>query len=245
MPRTAARLLLGALAALLLSQSGCSRLAWDAHRRVEEDLQGLDKPNEYLPAPDSDPHYLQDGSLWQAGNSQSLLFTDSKARQVNDLVTVLIRESSKATKKATTDATRETELEAGLTNFFGVTEEVGVEHSFIDPTSLIKGSASSSFKGSGATTRDEQLAATMTAVVQEVLPNGNLVVKGRRIVTVNDEEQYMILTGTIRTEDIRPDNTIESALIADARITYSGVGSVSDKQSPGWGQQVFDWIWPL
>jgi flagellar L-ring protein precursor FlgH len=62
---------------------------------------------------------------------------------------------------------------------------------------------------------------------------------------VNHEDQIIILEGTVRPRDISPDNVISSALIADARITYSGKGVVSDRQRPGWLLNALDYVWPF
>ena len=85
----------------------------------------------------------------------------------------------------------------------------------------------------------------MTAVVREVLPNGNLVVQGSRATVVNNEEQLMTLTGIVRPEDISRDNIVLSTQVADARITFGGIGLVADKQRSGWGTWLFDWVWPF
>jgi len=81
--------------------------------------------------------------------------------------------------------------------------------------------------------------------VTQVLDNGNLLIEGRRLITVNAEDQYMILTGIIRPEDITNDNLILSQYIADARITYTGRGVVDDKMRPGWLTRIIDWVWPF
>jgi len=85
----------------------------------------------------------------------------------------------------------------------------------------------------------------MTAMVKEVLPNGNLVVQGSRTVLVNHEEQFMTLTGIVRPEDIGRDNLILSTQVADARITFGGTGIVADKQRTGWGTWIADWLFPF
>ncbi len=81
--------------------------------------------------------------------------------------------------------------------------------------------------------------------VVKVLENGNLLIEGRKQVTINDEDQYIVITGIIRPQDVSPDNTVDSKNIADARIIYTGAGVVTDKQRPGWGTRILDWIWPF
>ena len=75
--------------------------------------------------------------------------------------------------------------------------------------------------------------------------NGNFLIEGKRSVTVNNEEQLMVLTGTIRPSDVNYNNTINSSLIADASITYSGEGVIADEQRAGWMMRVLSVIWPF
>ena len=101
------------------------------------------------------------------------------------------------------------------------------------------------FDGKGTTTRRNALSATVTAVVREVFPNGNLFVEGSKEVIINNERQYITVTGVVRPEDIAPDNSVSSDLLADARLVYSGRGVLSDKQRPGLLGRVVDFVWPF
>jgi len=78
-----------------------------------------------------------------------------------------------------------------------------------------------------------------------VLPNSNLLIEGRRNVKVNNEDQIVTVKGTIRQRDITAENTINSIYVADAQITYSGEGIISDRQKPGWLMNVIDKLWPF
>jgi flagellar L-ring protein precursor FlgH len=86
---------------------------------------------------------------------------------------------------------------------------------------------------------------TLAAIIKEVLPNGVFRIEGRRTVTVNNEDQMMVLTGLIRRVDIGFDNTISSQKIANATIAYTGKGVISDEQNVGWLMRFFAWIWPF
>jgi flagellar L-ring protein precursor FlgH len=77
------------------------------------------------------------------------------------------------------------------------------------------------------------------------MDNGNLVIEGKRQVTVNAEDQYLIISGIVRPDDIAFDNTVQSKYIADARIFYTGQGTVNDKMKPGWLTRIIDWVWPF
>ncbi|MBW1720726.1 MAG: flagellar basal body L-ring protein FlgH [Deltaproteobacteria bacterium] len=187
-----------------------------------------------------------DGGLWSENRHRGL-FNDLRARQVGDLVTVNIVETSKASKKATTKTGRESSINAGISNLLGYESrlsKIGVPGQFKNDT-MLKASMKNDFSGSGETTRDETMTASITARVIQVLPNGNLVIKGVREIQVNNENQVITLTGIIRPEDISPDNTVLSSYIADARIAYSGRGPVTDKQKPGWLLRIVDSVWPF
>ena len=102
-----------------------------------------------------------------------------------------------------------------------------------------------SYAGNGATTRNDQLTASMTAIVMEVYPNGNLKILGHREVVVNSERQTMELTGIIRPIDVDSKNVVQSTSIADAKISYTGFGVVDDKQHPGWLGRIMNFISPF
>jgi flagellar L-ring protein precursor FlgH len=188
----------------------------------------------------STPDYSS-GSIWQA--STSGLVDDFKARAKGDTVTVVITEQASASKQATTSTDRTTEVDAGIPNLLGL-EQTGITN-YMDLSKLINASTSSKYDGSGSTTRKENLNATITATVVDVLANGNLLIEGRRNVKVNNEDQIIVLDGIVRPKDISPDNVIYSTQIADARISYSGKGIISDRQKPGWLMNFIDQIWPF
>ena len=120
-----------------------------------------------------------------------------------------------------------------------------MKNNFADLSKLLNASTGSSFKGTGSTSRQENLKATITARIIDVQANGNLMIEGRRNIKVNEEDQIIILEGIIRSRDIAQDNTVNSIYIADARISYSGRGIISDRQSPGWLMNILDKIWPF
>ncbi len=201
------------------------------------------------------PVVLHEGSLWRENGLLSDLFIDPKARNVGDIITIKIEESSKATNKANTKAGRSSSLQAGIDKLFGIEDwwtnnilnDVGGDWPKVNPfgNPSVKGSMSSDFDGSGTTTRSGDLNAYMTARVTEVLPNGNLKIVGSRELLVNNENQLIILSGVIRLRDISPDNIILSTYISDAKIAYSGSGIIDDRQRPGWLANLLNTIWPF
>jgi flagellar L-ring protein precursor FlgH len=191
-------------------------------------------------------------SLWNESNYQEF-FKDLRAFRVGDLVTVSIVETSKASKKAGTKTARDSSIDASIDNALGWENQLKYLTSLgnkqakddLKLASLAKASIQNNFTGSGETTRDESMTASITARVVEVTANGNLYIQGMREIKVNNEVQFMTLSGLIRPVDISPDNTILSSYVADAKISYSGRGAVSDKQRPGWLTRVIDFIWPF
>lgn len=166
-------------------------------------------------------------SLWSDGPS---LFADRRARNVGDLVTLIIVEKSEAQQKAATT----TGQNAGV--------ELGPGVGWIDVIPLLQLQGGDNFKSGGSTTRGGTLTARMTTQVVEVLPNGNLVIEGNQTIRINGEEQQITVRGTIRPEDIATDNTILSTFVADADITFVGTGSLGEKQSPGLLTRLFNWL---
>lgn len=186
------------------------------------------------------PDYSR-GSLWQEGGS---LVSDHKARGVGDTLTILIVESASASKQASTDTKRSSSISAGVPNFFGL-ERSRTVSGWADLANLLNAQTANSFGGSGSTSRKESLNATISAKVLSVLPNGNFRIEGRRNVSVNGEEQIIKVEGTVRPRDISTDNTVASTMIADARITYTGKGIVSEQQEQGWLMRFFNKVWPF
>jgi flagellar L-ring protein precursor FlgH len=180
------------------------------------------------------------GSIWPGATGNNMLFTDRKARYVNDVVTIVISETAEGENNAKLESNRTSVTTGGI---------AGIYQFNPDKTILSKyelgGSSTNDMEGEGKTKRDGILKGRITARVTQVLDNGNLMIEGKRLITVNAEDQYMILTGVIRPEDITNDNLILSQYIADARIVYTGRGVVDDKMRPGWLTRVIDWVWPF
>src|SRR4030066_1322990 len=179
-----------------------------------------------------------DGSLWSEERQNGFYFGDLKARNVGDVVTVRIVESARGNKNASTKTEKDSSLSTSISAFFGMSSDKLSQAS-------VGAETSEKHDGAGSTSRSSELTAVITAGVIDVMPNGNLVIDGRREVVVNNETQLLSVTGTVRPEDIGPNNTVLSSYIADAKITYTGNGVVSDKQHVGWFVRLLDKIWPF
>ena len=185
-------------------------------------------------------------SLWNDNGEMARLYSDNRAARVGDIVTIRITENASGAKSATTktskDSTTDDAVNGSFKSFFGI---AGQALSFLSPSASAKVTMKDSYAGNGATTRNDQLTASMTAMVMEVYPNGNLKILGHREVVVNSERQTMELTGIIRPVDVDSKNVVPSTAIADAKISYTGFGVVDDKQHPGWLARIFNFVSPF
>ncbi|HAK89953.1 MAG TPA: flagellar biosynthesis protein FlgH [Nitrospiraceae bacterium] len=215
------------------------------------DIKEAPMPPRYIETKGKDV-YSTEGSLW---HNNASLFEDRKAKRVNDLVTVLISERSAASKKATTNAKRDSkDNDYEVSDFFGMNTDFGLQKLPIASgfykganvfTPSVSGTGKSDFKGNGDTTREGTLTATITAKVVEVLPNSNLVIESRKEILVNNEKEILVFRGLIRPDNVSPTNTVLSQYVADAQIYLVGDGVLDDKQSPGWLVRFLDKAWPF
>lgn len=196
------------------------------------------------PVPVAKPAYSP-GSLWPGENSRNSLFADNKARYINDIVTIVVSESSSGQNQASTNTSKDSQSSAGISALLGLDTSILNKNANMGTSLSVGGSSASTLKGTGDTSRGGKLQATVAARVVKVLDNGLLLIEGRRQLTLNEEDQYIVLTGVIRPEDIMVDNTVQSSLIADARIVYTGHGLINDKQHPGWLTRGLDWGAPF
>jgi flagellar L-ring protein precursor FlgH len=181
------------------------------------------------------------GSIWT--NQSGSLYQDIKARNVGDIVTITVSESADASEEATTETKRSHDWGGSIS----------ASNPAVAGKNLLGGATALDYsaqfgrgnKGSGKTTRTNTVKAYMTATVVDVLPNGNLVIRGSRWGKVNDELHQIVLEGVIRPVDISRNNTVMSQNIADAKIFIVGKGPVSRQQRPGWLGQIIDLLFPF
>jgi flagellar L-ring protein precursor FlgH len=240
------------VAVVVLTFSGCTMLPDKAPEKKplkipasQSEIQTKAQTNPfYTPMPPAE------GSLWtEAGHR---LFLDKRARRVGDTVTIDIVENASSELEANTETSRDSSIDGSISNALGYVRyleeknprfQIGQSGSLVDQ--LFKASMENAFKGEAKSDRKGVVTASIGARVIEVLPNGNLVLYGRRETKVNAETQFITVTGLARPEDIDADNRIQSIYIADARIEYFGKGVLADKQKPGIVMRVLDHIWPF
>ncbi|HEC90492.1 MAG TPA: flagellar basal body L-ring protein, partial [Alphaproteobacteria bacterium] len=134
-----------------------------------------------------------------------------------------------------------------------VTTLLGLEAEFkkVLPQGVNSGGVMGSFgsaydtEGNGNITRSETISFSVAAVVTQILPNGNLVVIGRQEMRVSGELRKIMVSGVVRPQDIAYDNTVDQTKIAEMRVAYGGRGMLSDLQTPRWGNQLWDILFPF
>ena len=177
-------------------------------------------------------------SLFRAGAGAFL--GDQRASRTGDIVTVRINVADKADIGNTTARTRGGDESAGVTALLGLEKVLPG-----DPGKLAATKSASQYTGSGTISRSETINMTMSAIVTDVLPNGNLTIRGRQEIRVNYELRELIVTGIVRPQDIARDNSIRHSQIAEARISYGGRGQLTQAQQARWGQQIYDALFPF
>ena len=198
-----------------------------------------------MPAPAPDQPAPSEGSIF--GRRYRNLYDDDRARHVGDIILVKIVENSSGKKSVNTKTSRDSSITGGISSLFGYENKwlTGPKGTHSPSLTSLKGKLAKDFEGKGDTDRSSTVTATISARVVDVTMDGNLKIRGYREVKVNNETQHIILSGIVRPEDIGTDNSILSTYVADARIEYSGVGSLSSKQQPGWLANAIDVLWPF
>jgi flagellar L-ring protein precursor FlgH len=175
-----------------------------------------------------------DGAIYQAGQ-QMELFSDLKARRVGDLLTITLNEVTAASKSAVTKTSKNTAVANSAPTVFGQSLTL---HGAPLLSNTLNGS--DKFDGEGSSTQGNSLAGSLTVTVVAVQGNGNLVVQGDKTLKLNQGDEFVHISGVIRTADIATNNTVTSDKLADARISYSGKGVIDASNSMGWLARFFN-----
>lgn len=166
------------------------------------------------------------------------IYSDAKARRVGDIISVVLSENTTAQKNAKTELKKEDSVAlspvtgsgSNAIRINGQTLSVGIDQK-------------NNFKGDSKSNQGNSLTGYISVHVTRVLPNGNLVIKGEKWMTLNSGDEYIRLTGIIREQDISATNTIQSNKVANARIQYSGTGTFAEVQEQGWLSKFFNSTW--
>lgn len=175
------------------------------------------------------------GAIYQT-NRNTNLYGDTIALNVGDVLLVTLQESTQASKNAGSSITKDNEISF-------------LEGSILGHTGLNLGtdlSMERDFEGEAEADQSNRLAGSISVTVTEVLPNGVLMIRGEKWLSLTNGDEFIRLTGLVRPQDILPNNTIASNRIADARISYGGTGDFDQANQMGWLARFFnsEW-WPL
>jgi flagellar L-ring protein precursor FlgH len=174
------------------------------------------------------PPVPANGAIYQAGYDMRL-FEDNKAMRVGDMLTVKLQELTQAKKADDFKGTKNLDIAAAVPYFMG-----------FDISAITGNEAKTDvavereFDGQGKANQSNSLIGDISVTVTEVLPNGNLKVRGEKRVTLNQGDEYIRLSGIVRPVDIDTSNTISSDKVADATIMYTGSGAIADTSKMGW-----------
>ena len=175
--------------------------------------------------------FLAGSGISQQGVS---MFSDRRARQIGDIITILIMEYSEASSRASTTTQKDNE--------HGIMASGGLRSRAYSPYYGVEGDIKNRFRGKASVTREGKLKTKITATITEIDANGNLVIEGRRTVLVNGEQAEATVKGTVRGADVSSANTVFSYQVADAEISYTGEGVVDQGQRPGFLTRLLNWI---
>lgn len=180
------------------------------------------------------------GSLYQSGWSNGL-YSDTKARRVGDIITVILMENTQASKTAKTETKKETD--ASLEPLVGLN---GLAPTIDGNTIQLGIESDANFKGDAKSNQSNSLSGEISVHVLRVLPNGNLIIRGEKWLTLNTGQEFIRLTGIVRASDVTSENTVDSTRVANARISYSGKGSLAESNEAGWLSRFFmSSVWPF
>ncbi|HVU15301.1 MAG TPA: flagellar basal body L-ring protein FlgH [Candidatus Didemnitutus sp.] len=184
---------------------------------------------------------LTAASVWPTnGSGDRGMFADRKAGHGGDILTIVVSESVAAQNSQSTKSSRDSSIADAVSSF--LYPSTGL-HKGALPSVSITGKAS--YDGGGDISNTQSLASRAAVLVTDVLPNGNLVIEGVRVVTFSGETQYVVLHGLVRADDIAADNTVQSSNIADARVEFYSEGQLTDAQKRGWLTKLYEKLRPF
>ena len=177
------------------------------------------------------------GAIYQVGHDIAL-FENAVARRVGDTLTIRLNENTNASKSSSTTTSKSTTVDMPGPTIAG--RPVTANGTEILNMSVDN---SSEFDGAGDSRQSNRLVGDITVTVAQRLPNGNLLVRGQKWITINQGREYVRIQGIVRPIDIDPDNSISSLKVADAQIAYGGKGAVNDAATPGLLARFFNVPW--
>ncbi len=185
----------------------------------------------------------QAGSIWAKAARAKAIHADDTARQRGDSITVVISERSTIANDTNRKLEKKDERTGGMSGTFDPADMFGKalgKNLFTFPVLDFQSDGETKFDGSSNFGSDNSLTDQVTVTVQDVLPNGNLIVAGTRIREVEGDRQTIKVSGIVRPSDVAFDNTVSSTKVANFKIAYSGKGSAKQYTRPGWLARLID-----
>ena len=228
---------------VILSFSGCSAALSDPEINFKPPVYV-----EQMPSREEKKDYSSTGSLF--GQGENPLFSDHKAMNVNDIVTVVISETAKSSNTGAKQLSESdvSTLKGGIFSSAG-----GANGTTSKAISSLNGysdigfstNSVSNYKGQGSATKDASFTTTVSARVVKILKNGNYFIAGKREILIDDQKQIIQISGVIRPYDINQNNSINSSQMSDAKILYKTEGDVDRATKQGWGTKIIQAVWPF
>ena len=228
----------------ILSLSGCTAGLTEPEINFEPPVYV-----EQMPAREEKKDYTSTGSIF--GQGENPLFSDHKAMNVNDIVTVVISETAKSSHTGSKQLTEDDRSALGggvfgsasATNGGAPVLLSGGVNSYSDIGYNSK--STSAYSGKGSATKDASFTTTVSARVVKILQNGNYFITGKREILIDDQKQTIQISGVIRPYDIDQNNVINSSQMSEAKILYKTEGDVDRATKQGWGTKAIQAIWPF
>lgn len=182
------------------------------------------------------------GSIYDSSRGPVSPIADKTAHRVGDLLTVLIRETQDLRNEEKTDLNKNSTLNYQLVDF-------ALKPDAFNPLPAVRTQKSDTFGGAANFEKSGEFEARLTAMVMDVLPNGNMVVEGRREIRIDEERKVLEFRGIVRRFDVTRANTVESELVANAYVSYAGSGPLTNANKrrglSAWLYNAIDWLWPF
>ncbi|MFM8547261.1 MAG: flagellar basal body L-ring protein FlgH [Betaproteobacteria bacterium] len=182
--------------------------------------------------PVADPPRMPTGSIYAGGLDD--WFGRTRQYRVGDVLTVVLSERTAATRSAVTNTTRASEISAKPPVLGGLAGKLSLD-----------GDATLKSEGKGNAGQTAELTGAISVTISEVLPNGNLVIRGEKQLALSEGSEFIQVAGIVRPEDVAPDGSVQSRRLANAQIAYRGTGELANASRGGWGTQLLNRFWPF
>jgi len=213
---------------LLLTMSGCAMMS----------SHSLDVQESDIVAPVMEDTTTM-GSIYSSRHALSL-YGDIKARRVGDIITIVLEEQTTATKSTSTSTTKSNDISVTNPTILG-SSALPIGSKILNLGSSLE--SSKSFSGEGDSAQSNQLTGSISVMVTKILPNGNLVLRGKKRITLSQGDEHVVISGIVRPIDVLPNNTVLSTKVANSEIIYNGSGVLADAGEMGWLSRVFNSKW--